>query len=705
MAVKMRGAPECVGVRRAYATWGGADRVAKALSEASTHFSRAAEPDLEWVLGLLGEAVGASRAYIFMLRDGGRTIDNTHEWCAPGVEPQIGNLQGLDPEVVPWWMERLRRHETILIEDVGALGEEARAEREMLEAQDIVSVLVVPVATRDGDLEGFLGFDDTEGRRAWTESDLRALEVVAEMIAGELERRRAQEQLRGRERLLADAEDLAGVGSWELFPQTGEVRWSDGMWRIHGRERVDDVAVIRELFPDAVHPRDRRRVADGLKRLRERGGSYEMEYRIVRPDGSVRTVLGRGHGELDGDGRVTRALGILQDVTERVEAEAALRRSEEQLFRAQKMEAVGRLAGGIAHDFNNLLTAIRGNTEFLLERAESVEDRRDLEEIRRSVDRATALTSRILAFSRSQVLDITPLDLNQVVRDAKTLVDRLIGDDIRVVVNLDDSLSPVRADAGQLDQVILNLAVNARDAMPGGGTLTIATREVELAADSAVALEPGRYARLRVSDTGHGMDRATVAKIFDPFFTTKKEGEGTGLGLSTVYGILRQLEGAVAVESEPGEGSTFDVYLPTTDEPARPRDGGAGRHADECPVGAGETIVVAEDDRAVSSLVRRALEKAGYTVVEAATGEEALQFIESGEPFDLLVTDLVMPELGGWELAERLEWERPGTKILLMSGHSPGRGHDVPLRTHIPFLAKPFGPAELERKVREVLDG
>lgn len=395
-------------------------------------------------------------------------------------------------------------------------------------------------------------------------------------------------------------------------------------------------------------------------------------------------------------GEVKAGIGIFFDMTERKALERELRQ-------AQKLEAVGRLAGGIAHDFNNLLTAVGGYADLLLDRVQSAEERQDLWEIRRSVDRATALTRRILAFSRSQVLDIKPLDMNRVVEEARKLVDPLLGDEIRVVVDLDRSLKPIRADAGQLGQIILNLAVNAADAMPGGGILTLATQQMEIPEGSSVPVEVGSYAVLRVSDTGVGMDEATLEQVFDPFFTTKEEGEGTGLGLSTVYGIVKQCEGGVAVESEPGKGTTFRVYLPTTDEPVAEHEVVAPKRAG--PLGGQETVLVVEDERSVRSVARRSLEKYGYTVLEAATGGEALEVFEAHTPFDLLVTDLSLPGTGGWELAERLERERPGTRVLVISGHSQSHSRSIHVATHLPFLSKPFSPAELARKVRDVLDG
>lgn len=432
-----------------------------------------------------------------------------------------------------------------------------------------------------------------------------------------------------------------------------------------------------------------------IERTLEMEGGFIPETQRRRKDGSLIDVTIWAAPLRSPGGEAEAVVGVFVDVTEQ-------KKLERQLRQAQKMEAVGRLASGIAHDFNNLLTAIGGHADLLFDRCESVEDRQDLEEIRNSVQRATALTHRILGFGRSQVLSIEPLDLNRAVERARALVDRLIGDDIEVLMELDVTSPTVRADAGQLDQVILNLAVNARDAMPEGGTVTITTGQVEIDEDSGVPVEAGPYGFLRVSDTGCGMNEVTMGQIFDPFFTTKKEGEGTGLGLSTVCAMVERCGGAVMVESEPQNGATFDVYLPITDESAA--EGGGRVETEEIELTGTETILVVEDQQAVRSVIRRSLMKYGYEVLEAATGGEALGMIKSGGQFDLLVTDLAMPELGGAELAERLlELQRPRTKILLISGHSAGQAHHG-ATSSLPFLAKPFSPADLVRKVRETLD-
>ncbi len=417
-------------------------------------------------------------------------------------------------------------------------------------------------------------------------------------------------------------------------------------------------------------------------------------------DGQPKTFLNNFVGIVE-DGVVKRAWGTQRDITE-------VKRLEDQLRQAQKMEAVGRLAGGVAHDFNNLLTAILGSTELLLRGLEPASPlRQDAAEIKKAGERAAGLTRQLLAYSRRQILQPAVLDLNRVVTDMDRLLRRLIGEDVDLVTAPAPDLGAVRADRGQIEQVIVNLALNARDAMPQGGKLTIATANAQLGPDYAEThpgATPGPYVMLAVSDTGAGMDRDTIAHLFEPFFTTKEVGKGTGLGLATVYGIVKQSEGYVAVYSEPGQGTSFKIYLPRVAADAAVTAPPAP--VAEPPRGT-ETVLVVEDEEAVRSLSRRALEAAGYTVLAAAAGPDALRLVERyGGPIHLLLTDVVMPGMSGRELAQQLGQRRPGLRVLYMSGY-PGDAmvHRGALEPGTAFLQKPFLPEDLTRKVREVLEG
>lgn len=398
-----------------------------------------------------------------------------------------------------------------------------------------------------------------------------------------------------------------------------------------------------------------------------------------------------------------------RDITERKRSEKELAGLQEQLRQSQKMEAIGRLAGGIAHDFNNLLTVIKGYADLsLLHLKEGDPLWSNIKEIDRASERAKDLTRQLLAFSRRQILQVKVFDLNSLLLDLEKMLHRILGEDIRLVTELAEDLGRVRVDPGELEQVIMNLAVNARDAMSSGGRLTIETENVELDEDHArthVGVTPGPYVMLTVSDTGVGMSREVQEKAFEPFFTTKEEGQGTGLGLSTVHGIVKQSGGNIWIDSEPGKGTTFKICLPKVegalDPLARPGDSASLREGTE-------VVLLVEDEAPVLDLVARFLRCQGYTVLEAADGEQALRIAEAHgqEGIHLLLTDVVMPKMSGKELADRLKSLRPDLKVLFTSGYTDNAivRHGV-LDTGVNFLPKPFSVANLGQKIREALDG
>jgi two-component system, cell cycle sensor histidine kinase and response regulator CckA len=589
------------------------------------------------------------------------------------------------------------------------------------------------------------------------------------------------------------------------------------VWGRPRRTLVDDP----RSFLDAVDPKDRERVASALGR-RQRTGHYEEEYRIRRPDGSVRWIWDRGYPVPDAKGSNQHFVGISEDITGRKECEAdrarlaailecsedaivsmtvegivvnwnpgaerlygytaeemigrpisvlfaadhsqehleilekvrkgerlaaydtvrrrkdgttitlsvdicpimvregeivgaskiahditRIKQLEEQFRQAQKMEAIGRLAGGVAHDFNNLLTLICGYSDVVLKDLPPEGRARSwLTEIKKAGERGTMLTRQLLAVSRKQALEPKVLDLNEVVANCEKMLKRLVGEDVDLKAVLDPALGRVKTDPGQVEQVLMNLVVNARDAMPQGGKLTIETANVVL--DRAycrfhAGVQPGRYIMLSVSDTGCGMNAATQARIFEPFFTTKQPGEGTGLGLAMVYGFIKQSEGHVYVYSEPGLGSTFKIYLRQIE--AVPPPAAPPADIESVPHGT-ETILLVEDETEVRAFARRVLETCGYTVLEAAHGGEAIPLAaEHPGPIHLLLSDVVMPELGGRRLAERIVALRPDIKVLYVSGYTTDAvvRHGV-VESDAAFLQKPFTPSALTRKVREVLD-
>lgn len=454
------------------------------------------------------------------------------------------------------------------------------------------------------------------------------------------------------------------------------------------------VNLITDVYQD---PEEAARL---LRQYRQTGRVDGVETEWNRMDGTLTPVRLSGRAVLGERGELEGFEVIAEDITER-------RRLEEQLRQAQKMEAIGRLAGGVAHDFNNLLTIISGYSQLLLARL-SAEDalRGHVEQISNAGDRAASLTRQLLAFSRRQVLAPQILDLNAVVANTDKMLRRLIGEDVELKTVLDPELGRAKADPGQIEQVILNLAVNARDAMPQGGRLTIETANVSLDRAYArrhIGFQPGSYVMLAVSDTGHGMDAETQNHMFEPFFTTKEKGKGTGLGLATVYGIVQQSSGHIWVYSEVGHGTTCKIYLPRVHEAVQAAESPEPQAASLL---GSETVLVVEDDEAVRPLVRGVLHSKGYTVLEASRGEEALAVCNQHPgPIHLLLTDVVMPQMNGRELAERLVPLHPEIKVLYMSGYTDDAVvlHGV-LDSGAAFLQKPFTPEALARKVRDVLD-
>jgi len=487
--------------------------------------------------------------------------------------------------------------------------------------------------------------------------------------------------------------EIGVSGEWHyVSPQVGPIiGYTPEEWLNSSREWIKH-----------VHPEDHALI-EAAEAASNRGEPFQAEYRLIRKDGRVIWVSDTAVVVRDSQGH-SLVEGIIVDISERKQLEVQLQQS-------RRMEAVGRLAGGIAHDFNNLLTIIKGYTEMALNRAGiRAEVRSDIERIEDAAERATGLVRQLLAFSRQQVLQPKNLDLNSIVLGLDKLLRRLMGADIEMKTLVGENVGTVKADPGQVEQVIMNLVVNARDAMPNGGRLTVETANAELDATYArdhATVRPGRYVMLAVTDTGVGMDAETVAHIFEPFYTTKGGTSGTGLGLATVYGIVKQSGGYIWVYSEPGKGSSFKVYLPRVDAPAEAPQ--AARKQTRARKGT-ETILLVEDEPAVRELTRMVLAAQGYSVVEAQSAEDAERLSENhgtnGTQIHLLLTDVVMPGLSGRELARRITARHPKMRVLYMSGYT----HNViagsgTLETGIAFLQKPFTPAGLVDKVREVLDG
>jgi PAS domain S-box-containing protein len=509
------------------------------------------------------------------------------------------------------------------------------------------------------------------------------------------ERKKSEEALRLANQTLSAVIDTSPLAIYTLDRQRRVQSWNPAAERIFGWKREEVIGRPLSTIADADQEET---MAQFERMLRGEEILHGREARRLSKDGSMLDVSIWTSPLRHTNGEIAGIMATAADNSQR-------KQLEEQLRLSQRMEAVGRLAGGVAHDFNNLLTVITGYTDLLLQEMHPAEPlRRQAEEIHKAAARAATLTNQLLAFSRKQVMQPEVLDLNRIVAELDEMLRRLIGEDIQLAAFLDPKIGRIRADPGQIEQVILNLVVNAREAMPGGGKLTIETKDVYLDenyVDLHVGVNPGRYVLLAITDTGHGMDAATVQHIFEPFFTAKKR-KGTGLGLATVYGIVKQSGGNVWVYSEPGKGSSFKIYLPRIEDPADSRDPAPPPAA---PARAGETILVAEDEDMVRGLVREILQSRGYRVLEARHGAEALEVAARHKNINLLVTDVVMPHMSGRELMDRILPSRPELKVLFISGYTDNAmaPHGI-LEPGEQFLQKPFTPEALARKVREILD-
>lgn len=553
--------------------------------------------------------------------------------------------------------------------------------------------LGVPLKTPTATI-GVLVVQHYQNENAYDQRDLEFLDSVGGHIALAIERRRAEEELRESESILSLLFEQSPIPTWLYDVESLRfLRVNEAAVEQYGYSTAEFKNMnVLEIHPGA----DREITAGHLRRMtaetKERGFWLHQG-----KDGKTFEVEKTSH-ELAYAGRRVR-LVVAQDISER-------RHLELQLRQAQKMEAVGRLAGGVAHDFNNLLMVIKGHAELLLNALlPSDPIARKIEQIGRSADRATTLTKQLLAFSRLQVLQPQVISLNSVVEEMGKLLPRLIGEDIELLLRPDPALGSIRADASQMEQVLMNLAVNARDAMPGGGKLLIETRNCDIDHTYTLThplMKPGSYVLLDVTDTGTGMDEETQAHIFEPFFTTKEKGKGTGLGLATVYGIVKQSGGFIWVYSELGKGTSFKIYLPRVDE--KQTQTGAPKPLVELPAGT-ETILLTEDEQDVREIAREFLESGGYKVIEAQNGKEAVQLAaQHGGKIDLLLTDMVMPGITGQELAVRLQSEYPGLAVVFMSGYSEHAATEMAnADPSVRLMTKPFNRSTILRAVGEIL--
>ena len=514
--------------------------------------------------------------------------------------------------------------------------------------------------------------------------------------------REAARALRESEERLRLATDVGKFGIWDWDMVNNRVTWSPRLYEFHGL-KPDEFAGTVEAFQALVHPADAARMTQAIGTAVETRGEFQAEFRTIQPSGEIRWLLTNGRVVYDEAGKPVRMLGATQDVTQQ-------REGEERLRQTQRLEAAGRLAGGVAHEVNNQMTVVLGLTEFMLRSPDLTPDlRADAIQIRRAGERSALITSQLLAFSRRQVLWPTLIDLNRIVSEFERVLRKTAGEGITLVLRLAPDLPQVLADRAQMEQVLLNLTLNAADALSvGPGRLTIETSVRKfspeyIATKPEVSVGAGDYVMLAVSDTGTGMDAEVLSHVFEPFYTTKPVGQGSGLGLSSVYGIVKQSNGYVWAYSEPGMGSTFKIYLPVPREAPLPTppDPPSGR------LHGSETILVVEDEADLRTLVARMLKELGYTSIVVGSGQEAMAVLrEDGSKVDLVVTDIAMPVMSGRELGHQVAREFPGLPVLYMSGYTDddivARGL---LEKDMPFIQKPFLPDAFALHLRQVLDG
>jgi PAS domain S-box-containing protein len=558
-----------------------------------------------------------------------------------------------------------------------------------------------PLSIIDGDLFGVPGPD---GSTRWLVTRAASLDAPGETPSGAVvvfvdntERTLARQRLGRSETHLRQSQRAGGVGSWERLHPTGELMVSEVAGQILGLEPGTTLA--SGAFYDLVHPEDREPLHLASRRAMDAASSFSSRFRVIRADGGVRTVACRGEVELDGDGRARLWLGTIRDVTDEEDESDLLRQT-------QRMETVGRLAGGLAHDLNNLLTVLSGHAELLDEVVADPTARESVDAIRLATSRAASLTRQLLEFGRREVLQPRVIDVNEVLETHRSTFRRLLPDQVRVIYDLRRDVRPVRVDPSKLDQVLLNVVLNASDALAGSGTLLIESRRVEVDAMYArqhLDVMPGWYSVVSFSDTGPGMPADVLARVFEPFFTTKPPAEGSGMGLATSHGIINQSGGHLWLSSEVGEGTVVHIYLPETLE----REAAADRPLPETAEAGGATVLLAEDEPQLRQLVETMLTRGGHRVYSATGGTEALDLAAGlAEPIDLLVTDVSMPNMGGHELAEAMLDRHPQMRVLYISGYTED---SVVIRgiadEHLRFLSKPFTSSELLASVRATLDG
>jgi len=787
---------------------------------------------IEKAMGRIGRFANSDRGYVFLINEQQKMLSNSHEWCAPGIEAQIDNLQNLPLELFDWTMKKLNHFEYIFIPSVSEIPPEGNVEKEALEAQDIQSLLLVPL-TDQTQLYGFLGLDWVRTKTTIGEDFVHLLLVMGDILWRSLNRVWTDVRLRESNERKELALDGANLGSWDWDIDSGKVTF-DQRWAEMLGYSLDELEPHVDTWKNLLHPDDLEQVMLRLNNhLEGQNAFYNCEFRMQSKSGQLIWIQDRGRvTERDANGKPLRAAGTHQDITEakrsqkllhqreqeyrllvenqtdlvvkigvdgrikfaspsycrmfgkdpklvlgslfappvheddinasrramqdiysppytthleqrvmtvdgwrwlewvntgvlddklgqvsaivgvgrdisaRKKAEEEKEKIEAQFYQAQKMESIGLLAGGIAHDFNNLLTTIIGNVDLvLMDMGKDAPEIDLIREVRKAGRKASLLTSQLLAFSRKQIRRPEVTNMNDIVQDMEKMFQRILGGNIVLKSELVQDLRMIEVDIGQMEQMLMNLAVNGRDAMQDGGSLIIRTENIVIdttAEDNTTGLNSGPHVLLTVEDTGTGIAPEHLSQLFEPFFTTKEKGKGTGLGLSTIYGIVQQNNGCILVDSELGSGTTFRVYFPATEAQAPLPE----KICQEPSPRGMASILVVEDDARLRKMAISSLHRFGYSTLDAGNGKEALKLLqEQHENIDAILTDIVMPEMGGIELVHQVREIYPTLKVVFMSGHTEDAGERGILEDrHTFFLQKPFGHEELIRHIRKVTE-
>jgi PAS domain S-box-containing protein len=644
-------------------------------------------------LAVMGESLAVSRVYIFEHRHESDTMDNTVEWCSPGESPHKDNLQGLPASAVPFWMASLKEGGTICFADIEDIPDEGA--KEILRPQGIRSILAVPLFV-SGRYFGFMGLDECRRYREWPDADVEMLLSISRIISGAIERKRAEEALRESEERYQMLFEKSPVGVFTYDSQLRLTECNDRYPSIMKTSRDHLIGLdLAKLLDKKAIPLLRMPL-EGLQ------ATFEGLYHATLSDAHI-WISANAAPLYDGTGNIVGGMVIVEDITDRKAAEEEREKLHAQLTRAQKLESVGTLAGGIAHDFNNLLMGIQGNASLMmmdLDPSHAHYER--LRNVEQHVASGADLTRQLLGFSRGGRYEVKPASMNEIVEKSSVMFGRTKKE---ISIHRKYSQAPciVEVDRSQMEQVFMNLFVNAWHAMPGGGDIFIETEQIvlDLSHPLPVRVEPGRYVKVTITDTGAGMDEQTRERIFDPFFTTKEMGRGTGLGLASVYGIIKGHKGMINVYSEPGHGTTFTLYVP-----ASGKDVAEERTTTGDVLRGTETILLVDDEQMVLEVSRDMLKLLGYRVYTAGSGQEAVAvYMEKRGKIDLVILDMIMPGISGSGTFDQLREINPDVKVLLASGYSiNGQAQSIIDRGCNGFIQKPFQLKQLSQRVREMLD-